>query len=108
MKVNYLYLALAVHGVSAQPCKARDPCVALTDEFGHVYTDYIPDCSGVCYEYSSFQGVIINSGQGVNDGAACAIYYDTNCSNFMQNVGDLGGLQDLDGVAQSMKCYANC
>ncbi|MCJ1456928.1 hypothetical protein MMC28_007294 [Mycoblastus sanguinarius] len=89
-----------------------DACVTYYSDSG--CTDglalgsYKPDCSGHCFQYSSFSSIEV-AGSTIL-GVDCVAYSDSNCQN---KIGDSGNqhdthcLENLNG-AQSMQCYWDC
>ena len=70
-------------------------------------SNYIPNCSGNCFQFDSFDWVEVQWGslEGVN----CNVYSDYNCQDYMGGAGD----SEYDactwfGGAQSMICWAGC
>lgn len=71
---------------------------------------YAPDCTGHCFQYSSFNSLqTVGGGFLANLGVACKVYSDNNCQNqiadlpnsFNQRCASFSG-------GRSMKCYWGC
>ncbi|KAJ7437407.1 hypothetical protein FB451DRAFT_1061000, partial [Mycena latifolia] len=70
-------------------------------------TDYVPTCAGNCYQYSSFDSILV-SGNGIL-GTDCHAYSDVNCQQQIADSGNVVEDRCLNAQgAQSMKCYYNC
>lgn len=90
----------------------RKPCTnAECVKFGsggfncdNPYGDYVPTCGGNCFQYSTFDWLDLTD--GIIYSTDCTAFWDSNCSNQMQSVGE--GCYLLQGSANSMKCYYNC
>lgn len=71
---------------------------------------YAPDCTGNCFQYSSFNSLKTNGGGFLAvKGTACKVYSDNNCQN---QIADLGNSVDwrCGGFSggNSMRCYWGC
>ncbi|KAF5011531.1 hypothetical protein FDECE_2362 [Fusarium decemcellulare] len=71
--------------------------------------NFKPDCTGACFQFSSFQSVF-TGGTGIPiAGTACKIYSDGNCQNQILDIPDHIPFRcDSFGTAQSMQCFYNC
>ncbi|KAF4969346.1 hypothetical protein FSARC_3421 [Fusarium sarcochroum] len=71
--------------------------------------NFKPDCTGACFQFSSFSSVR-SAGTGIPiAGTACKIYSDANCQNQIFDIADHIPVQcDSFGSAQSMQCFYNC
>ncbi|RAH46659.1 uncharacterized protein BO95DRAFT_494400 [Aspergillus brunneoviolaceus CBS 621.78] len=75
----------------------------------HSIGNYIPTCEGNCFQFSSFQGLVVE-GNFIH-GTDCIVYSDPYCQNEI-GVTPNAINQNIDclsyGEAQSMKCYFDC
>ncbi|KAJ7450194.1 hypothetical protein FB451DRAFT_1286393, partial [Mycena latifolia] len=99
--VASLLALLATASLSLAKSCNGDECVAYfhgsnCQSSGYI-SDYVPTCDGNCFQYSSFDSILID-GNGIL-GTDCHAYSDSNCQN---------ELADSGNVADDMKCYYNC
>ena len=69
---------------------------------------YRPDCSGHCFQYSSFGSIRVAGNW--NTGVDCVAYSDLDCRDQIADSGNQHGRHCLDNLngAQSMQCYYGC
>ena len=67
-----------------------------------------PDCTGACFQFSSFNSVGVAG--TIILGVDCVAFSDTNCQSRMGDTGNQHGTHCLVGVtgAQSMQCFQGC
>lgn len=70
---------------------------------------YVPDCTGNCFQYSSFSSLHTVGRTILPAGTDCVIYSDSNCQNEIADTGNHIPTECTSfSEAQSMQCYFNC
>jgi hypothetical protein len=98
------------HVVLSKDCTGQE-CVTLyrgSDCQGAgQLTNYVPTCGGNCYQYSSFDSVLVSGDTFF--GTDCHIFSDFNCQNQITDTGNQHGTECVNAAgAQSMICYFDC
>ncbi|KAJ7347479.1 hypothetical protein DFH08DRAFT_960797 [Mycena albidolilacea] len=69
--------------------------------------DYVPTCGGNCFQYSSFDSLLVEGSLFL--GTDCHVYSDYNCQNQIVDTGNILGTSCYNTPgAQSMRCFYDC
>ncbi|KAF7369542.1 hypothetical protein MVEN_00284100 [Mycena venus] len=106
----FLSLVAAASLTSAKSCNA-DECVSYFHggdcQSGGYISDYVPTCGGNCFQYSSFDSILVE-GNGIL-GTDCHAYSDSNCENELVDSGNVVTSVCVNSQgANSMRCFYNC